>query len=234
MGIGKSIFACWNAALGSAHRRQRSGVAPNPVGYNRVYVNVNGEFSYDAWWENLREGRVFITNGPLLRVSVEGQPPGHVFRGRERRKLLNSKSRLTLSTREREIHYLEISSKTAASEVHPHGRIHRRREKQQTSKIEFKGKAAGSSFAARLRFPEKLPFRPDRPVLRRDRRPARISKRSLIFLDWVYERAAQISSTTPEQQRNFENITASPRLLDETGGNGECGVENLSRLKRQT
>ena len=58
-----------------------SGMAPNPVGYNRVYVHLDGEFSYEAWWKNFRAGRVFVTNGPLLRPNVEGQLPGAVLRG---------------------------------------------------------------------------------------------------------------------------------------------------------
>jgi hypothetical protein len=45
-----------------------SGVLPNPVGYNRVYVKLDGPLDWDAWWEGLRAGRSFVTNGPLLRV----------------------------------------------------------------------------------------------------------------------------------------------------------------------
>lgn len=57
-----------------------SGVLPNPVGYNRVYVHVAGELSWDKWWEGLRAGRCFVGNGPLLRVRANGQYPGHVFK----------------------------------------------------------------------------------------------------------------------------------------------------------
>jgi hypothetical protein len=57
-----------------------SGVLPNPVGYNRVYVHVNGPFAYDAWWKNLGEGRSFVTNGPLLLAEANGERPGAVFR----------------------------------------------------------------------------------------------------------------------------------------------------------
>ena len=64
-----------------------SGVAPNPVGYNRVYVHLDGEFSYEAWWKNFRAGRVVVTNGPLMRPMVEGQPPGAVLRGEPGEKL---------------------------------------------------------------------------------------------------------------------------------------------------
>jgi len=56
-----------------------SGVLPNPVGYNRMYVHVEGPLSYSAWWRNLKKGRVFVTNGPLLRVRANGKLPGYEF-----------------------------------------------------------------------------------------------------------------------------------------------------------
>jgi hypothetical protein len=57
-----------------------SGVLPNPVGYNRAYVHLDGPFSYEAWWRGLGEGRSFVTNGPILLVEAEGRHPGAVFR----------------------------------------------------------------------------------------------------------------------------------------------------------
>lgn len=57
-----------------------SGVLPNPVGYNRVYVHVDGEFSYEKWRDGLKAGRSFVSNGPLLRARANGQLPGHVFK----------------------------------------------------------------------------------------------------------------------------------------------------------
>jgi hypothetical protein len=57
-----------------------SGVLPNPVGYNRVYVQLPGPLTYEAWWEGLRAGRSFVSNGPLLLVQANGQLAGHVFR----------------------------------------------------------------------------------------------------------------------------------------------------------
>ncbi len=60
-----------------------SGVLPNPVGYNRVYVHVGGEFSHAAWWKGLKAGRSFVTNGPLLLCRANGRLPGHVFSGKE-------------------------------------------------------------------------------------------------------------------------------------------------------
>jgi hypothetical protein len=56
------------------------GTNDNPVGTNRVYVYCGDEFSLERWWGGLEAGRVFVTNGPLLRPTVEGHAPGYVFR----------------------------------------------------------------------------------------------------------------------------------------------------------
>jgi hypothetical protein len=65
-----------------------SGVLPNPVGYNRVYVHTGTAFDHGKWWEGLRAGRCFVTNGPLLRVRAAGQLPGHVFTVSEAKELV--------------------------------------------------------------------------------------------------------------------------------------------------
>ena len=56
-----------------------SGVLPNPVGYNRVYVYTGPELTNEKWWEGLRAGRSFVSNGPLLRCRANGKLPGEVF-----------------------------------------------------------------------------------------------------------------------------------------------------------
>jgi hypothetical protein len=83
-----------------------SGTNDNPIGVNRVYVFCGDEFSYDRWWDGLEAGRVFVTNGPLLRPMVEGQPPGYVFSldGGPQMKL---EIGLNLATRE-PVDYLQI------------------------------------------------------------------------------------------------------------------------------
>jgi hypothetical protein len=53
-----------------------SGVLPNPVGYNRVYVLLDEPFTCDAWFRGLSRGRCFVTNGPLLLATADGQSPG--------------------------------------------------------------------------------------------------------------------------------------------------------------
>jgi hypothetical protein len=61
-----------------------SGVLPNPVGYNRVYVQCGeGDLTWEKWWAGLRAGRCFVTNGPLLLVKANGKPPGAVFKSED-------------------------------------------------------------------------------------------------------------------------------------------------------
>ena len=57
-----------------------SGVLPNPVGYNRVYVHLDDPFTSDAWFRGLSRGRCFVTNGPLLLVTADGELPGDEFK----------------------------------------------------------------------------------------------------------------------------------------------------------
>ena len=83
-----------------------SGVLPNPVGYDRVYVHVGKELTWEKWWEGLRAGRSFVTNGPLLRVRANGELPGHVFTSAEGREL-NVEVKAALTTRDK-IRFLEV------------------------------------------------------------------------------------------------------------------------------
>jgi hypothetical protein len=83
-----------------------SGANDSPVGTNRVYVFCGKEFSNEVWWEGLRAGRVFVTNGPLLRPTVEGEPPGFIFRTAKGRPL-TLEIGLNLATRV-PVEYLQI------------------------------------------------------------------------------------------------------------------------------
>jgi hypothetical protein len=53
-----------------------SGVKPSPPGYNRVYVHLDTSFSYDNWFNALKAGRSFVTNGPMLFLTIDGKGPG--------------------------------------------------------------------------------------------------------------------------------------------------------------
>jgi hypothetical protein len=61
-----------------------SGVKAAPLGYNRVYVRLDGPFDYHAWFRALKAGRSFATNGPMLFLTVDGKEPGAVLRLQEK------------------------------------------------------------------------------------------------------------------------------------------------------
>ena len=44
--------------------------------HNRVFVQVEGGFTYDTWISGLRAGRTFVSNGPLLELRVNDKGPG--------------------------------------------------------------------------------------------------------------------------------------------------------------
>lgn len=61
-----------------------TGVHPVPLGFGRVYVHLPDGFSYEAWMKGLKEGRSFVTTGPLLLSSVTIAPRASSVRsGRE-------------------------------------------------------------------------------------------------------------------------------------------------------
>ena len=60
-----------------------SGVHPVPLGFGRVYVHMESEFSYPSWVEGLSAGRSFATTGPLLDLRFNQALPGTTFDGTE-------------------------------------------------------------------------------------------------------------------------------------------------------
>lgn len=48
----------------------------NVLGTNRVYVHSGATLDYDRWIENFRDGRSFVTTGPLIFLKVNGKEPG--------------------------------------------------------------------------------------------------------------------------------------------------------------
>lgn len=49
-------------------------------GADRVYVRIDGSFSYEKWVEGLKAGRTFVTDGPMLELDAEGLGPGETAR----------------------------------------------------------------------------------------------------------------------------------------------------------
>jgi hypothetical protein len=50
-----------------------------PFGYNRSYVYLGDEFSPQAWLAGAKAGHNFVTNGPMLFATVNGERPGAVL-----------------------------------------------------------------------------------------------------------------------------------------------------------
>ena len=49
-----------------------------PVGVYRTYVHIpdNEEFNYDNWCKYMSAGNTFLSGGPMIRLTVDGQPIG--------------------------------------------------------------------------------------------------------------------------------------------------------------
>lgn len=57
-----------------------SGVHPVPLGHSRVYVHTGVAFDLNAWLAGLKNGRSFVTTGPMLLATVRGEKSGARFR----------------------------------------------------------------------------------------------------------------------------------------------------------
>jgi hypothetical protein len=76
------LYRYWNLGwMVTPSAGAASGVLPNPVGYNRMYVRLDGEFTVEKWYEGVRAGRVMVSNGPLVFFEPKQQRGGRL-RGR--------------------------------------------------------------------------------------------------------------------------------------------------------
>jgi hypothetical protein len=173
-----------------------SGAAPNPVGYNRMYVHVDGDFTYEKWWQNFRAGQVVITNGPLMRPTVNGELPGHVFQI-EAGKQFDCEIGLTLSTRE-PISYLEIIKNGEIAHAIPFDEYSK---SGKLPDLHF-DKSGWFLIRATTDLGKTYRFAMTAPYYVEIGYKPRISKKAAqFFLDWVYQRAKQIKLDDAEQQR---------------------------------
>jgi hypothetical protein len=174
-----------------------SGVLPNPVGYNRVYVHLGKELDYANWWKGLRAGRSFVTNGPLLRVKANGQYPGHVFAG-EKGQALKLDLKADLTTQD-PIRFVEVIK---------NGQIERRvpfagvMKSGALGAIEFKESGwflvrAIADNKKTFRFASTAPFYVEIGPTKE-----RVSKASSeFFLEWTRQRMGRIKLDDPGQRK---------------------------------
>ncbi len=170
-----------------------SGILPNPVGYNRVYVKVEGELTYAKWWKALKAGRAFVTNGPMLIVTANQRLPGHVFVANAGQ-TVELQLDATVFSRE-PIHTLQIIK---------NGQVEQ--EMSAISKLQppplrfresgwFLVRAIGEN-GSTFRFASTAPFYVD---IGKQRRISRTSAQ--FFVDWVEERIGRIKLEDAKQRR---------------------------------
>ncbi|MDX1946270.1 MAG: CehA/McbA family metallohydrolase [Pirellulaceae bacterium] len=181
-----------------------SGVLPNPVGYNRAYVYCEGELTWDQWWENLRLGRVVVTNGPMLRPRVygpgaeqDGALPGHVFQA-EAGQTVELVVALNLATRDK-VEYLEVIQD--GKPLHEVRLDAWAKANGKLPPVKFT-KSGWMLVRAVTNNPKTFRFASTGPYYVEIGYERRVSKQSAqFFLDWVYERARQIKLDDADQQR---------------------------------
>ena len=52
-----------------------------PLGVSRLYVQTQGQTSMAAYMEAMKQGRSFVTTGPMLDFKLDGTAPGDVVSG---------------------------------------------------------------------------------------------------------------------------------------------------------
>jgi hypothetical protein len=76
-------FHCYYALLNCGLRMTptagtASGVHPVPLGFSRVYVHLENPFTTENWIAGLKAGNSFVTTGPMLFATVNGQLPSSI------------------------------------------------------------------------------------------------------------------------------------------------------------
>ncbi len=187
-----------------------SGVLPNPVGYNRVYVYMRSESNDPAenmrlWWNGLKSGRSFVTNGPLLNVLAEGHRPGHVFHAEAGQQLkIPIEIELTSVDEIQEVEIIRngiVAQKLPVKQILPsnapgYGRAFRLGVPRQTLTLKSLDFDSSGWFLVRaiandqrtFRFASTAPFYVEIGDVKN-----RVSKQSAsFFLDWVNERYKRV------------------------------------------
>jgi hypothetical protein len=172
-----------------------SGVLANPVGYDRLYVHLDGELTYTKWWQAFKAGRVFVSNGPLLRCRANGELPGHVFKS-PTDAALELSVEATLDSRDR----------VSSVEIIQNGRVIRSftnlnsKDSASLGTITFKqsGWFVARAIAA---VPNNFRFASTGPFYVEIGSSNHISRASAqFFLDWVRERKGQIKIDDARQR----------------------------------
>jgi hypothetical protein len=179
-----------------------SGVLPNPVGYNRVYVHLEEPFTSEAWFHGLSRGRCFVTNGPLLLVTADGQKSGDAFKLKagERRDI----ELVILMTSQDTVSNIEIiqNGRVSHSIKSSNDLIQAHTIKLSVDKPGWFLVRAIADVESTFRFASTAPW-----FVERDAVKHRISRKSAqFFLDWVNERIARVTANLQDESKRAEVI----------------------------
>ena len=78
------LYAVWNNGLKVSAVGGEDSISnlhmSKLVGSHRTYVHTGGKgLDMHAWLDGMRQGRAFVTNGPLVELSVNGMLPGETI-----------------------------------------------------------------------------------------------------------------------------------------------------------
>jgi hypothetical protein len=180
-----------------------SGVLPNPVGYNRVYVQLDEPFTRDAWFAGLARGRCFVTNGPLLVVRANRQLPGTTLKVDDGRSLeVQLDSELISTDRVPRLELIQNGEVTQTIECS--GDLSQKRS------LRFKVDGPGwflvravADVKETFRFASTAPW-----FVETGANQQRISRRSAqFFLDWTLERIDRVKAKVADESERREVLT---------------------------
>jgi len=124
-----------------------------PVGIYRTYVWIppEEEFNYESWCRGLREGRTFLSGGPILRFSVEGARIGDTIHLKDQGGTIEAEADAESIF---PIHCLQIvaSGRVVASTEEPQGarRLHLKTKIKVTQNAWLAARVSGPSYLPAL------------------------------------------------------------------------------------
>ncbi len=184
-----------------------SGVLPNPVGYNRVYVHLTEPFSRVAWFAALRRGNSFVTNGPLLRVRANQKLSGSTVQ-MSLGEPLTVQLDVKLTSRDRVKELEIIHNGRVAKNVPCSADVSQQKTVQLTIKEPgwFLVRAI-ADVDHTFRFASTAPW-----YIESESVPRRISKRSSqFFFDWVEERMERVRKNVQDEAQLMSVLEAHQR-----------------------
>jgi hypothetical protein len=161
-----------------------------------VYVHTDGDLTWGKWWNGLRAGQVFVSNGPLLRCRAGGQLPGHVFKSADSNGIeIELEARLSSRDPVNQIEIIQNGEVVRRVPVTPNDPV-QRLGKLRVSESGWFLLRAIADVPQTFRFASTGPFYVEIGIQKQ-----RISKASAgFFLDWTRDRIAQLKLPDAQQQ----------------------------------